>query len=559
VQKKKTRNVVIQLLDRHIDVMVFDGEKWLDAQRLPIELEDDPGEWCKAVRRSAVSLKPILEEMNASGATARVLYRSPTQSFAMPGFAVRSPGQAIEAATLEAADSLSFSAMSAVIETAIVARDAEGEERETHVAVVADREDVAEAILEMVEEAGLRFESACPIDAAVMIGLVRDELEGRHGRRGVLYIGTQTSYFVVARDGCLLFSRRIDLGIEALAASLTRPIVGPGGSMIELEAGEAKEMLSRHGVPGRDDVVDEQRHLTGAQIVPLLQPVLQRCVVEIRQSIRFGVGEADREGLKLHVTGPGSALPGLPAVLANELGLELTDDGTYESTGQWLDPSSREGEVTDALRYDRVLDRLNIMPRTVGVQRRRARMRRWAFTGTTAAALIIASDAVRHQVQLTDTRERAEHMRNQIDDLAQLAATEEQLRTVVDAEATLTDAIEKATGLRVNYAACMNELGRITPESVRFESMQFNRRGRGMLGAVTGCAVADNDGANDLEAFMDALRGSPLFAEISLKNVHSGSLGALRGQRFEATFEVVGVPRGERSASGTAPQTESAG
>jgi len=557
---KKTRNVVIQLLDRHIDVMLFDGEKQIDAQRLPIELEDDPGEWCKTVRRSAVSLRPILEEMNASGSSARVLYRSPTQTVSMPGFAVRSPGQAIEAATLEAADSLSFSAESAVIETAIVARDAGGEERETHVAVVADREDIAAAIMEMVEEAGLRFESACPLDAAVMVGLVRDELDGKHGHRGVLYVGTQTSYFVVARDGALLFSRRIDLGIEALASSLTRSIIGAGGDMIELELEVARSMLEEYGVPDRDQVVDEERHLTGAQIAPLLQPVLQRCVVEIRQSIRFGVNEADRQGLKLHVTGPGSALPGLPEVLAQELGLELTGDGPCKTTGQWLNPSSTEGEVTDAMRHQRVLDRLNIMPRHAAVARRRGRMRRWAMTGTVAAALVIAADAVRHQTQLSDARERAEQVSQQIGDIEQLAATEERLRTVVDAEATLTGVIETATGLRVNYAACMNELGRITPPSVRFESMQFNRRERHMLGTVSGCAVADEEsGGNALEAFIDALRSSPLFEEINLTNVRSGALGMLRGQRFEATFRVVGVPRDERAASGAEHQTESAG
>ncbi|MCP3905771.1 MAG: hypothetical protein GY715_19260 [Planctomycetes bacterium] len=557
---KKTRNVVIQLLDRYIDLVVFDGDQRVDAQRLPIELEDEPLEWCKAVRRSAISLKPILAEMNAAGASARVLYRSPTQTVSMPGFAVRSPGQAIEAAMLEATDSLSYPAMSAVIETAIVARDAHGEDRETHIAVVADREDVAAAIMEMVEEAGLRFESACPIDAAVMVGVVRDELDGKNDHRGVLYVGTQTSYFVAARNGTLLFSRRIDLGIEALAASLTRPIIGAGGTVIELDLEESREMVQAFGVPDRDQVVDEQRQLTGSQIAPLLQPVLQRCVVEIRQSIRFGVSEADRDGLKLHVTGPGSALPGLSAVLAKELGLELTAGGAYESTGQWRDPNAGAGEVTDALRHRRVLERLNIMPRQAGVRRRRARMRRWAMTGTTAAALIIASDAVRHQVQLSDARERAAKVSQQIGDIEQLVATEEKLRTVVDAEATLTGSIEKATGLRVNYAACMNELGRITPTTVRFESMQFNRREGTMFGTVTGCAAADEDtGTNDLERFIDALGSSPLFHEINLKNVHSGALGELRGQRFEATFEVVGVPRNRRAASGTEPQTESAG
>ena len=58
-------------------------------------------------------------------------------------------------------------------------------------------------------------------------------------------------------------------------------------------------------------LIGEGYGLAGTQVVPLLQPVLQRFIVELRQSLRFGLNDNDRANLSLFITGPGSAVKGL--------------------------------------------------------------------------------------------------------------------------------------------------------------------------------------------------------------------------------------------------------
>ena len=74
---------------------------------------------------------------------------------------------------LTCTEALRYSAASAVCQAVAVGRDRSGSKRQTHVVVAAERLDVVRALVEMIESAGLTFDSATPIDAAIMAGLLR--------------------------------------------------------------------------------------------------------------------------------------------------------------------------------------------------------------------------------------------------------------------------------------------------------------------------------------------------------------------------------------------------
>lgn len=533
------KQIVIELMPDRVGVLVFEGSRQVEERTLPLAPEDDPGEWAKSIRRSAVSLGTIVTELKLEDAETAVLYRSPTQFVDLSAYAVRSAAQVIEAATMSCADSLPYSMMSATCEAMIVGRDAAGDPCQTHVVLGAEREDIAEAIAHLVEEAGLRFQSATPLDAALVAHLVRGELAGRH-RRGALYIGQYTSFFVVVNAGSLLFSRRIDLGIETLVTSLTRPINIPGRAEIELTVDEAREVLAKHGIPGRDEIVHAEHGLTGVQVVPLLQPVLQRFIVELRQSLRFGLSEEDRADLSIWVTGTGSSLKNLATLIGTELGIESAGDTTYP------DPEPTR-ERQDAIADRSFLTRLNLMPRPLALRRRTARLRRWMVTGAVAAMVLIGVEGVRYHKQVQSAQDEADVYAAQIKDLQSLEGTSAKLKVVMAAKAQLQRSIHENIGVVNNYRACMQELSLITPATIRFTRIGFQDTPDETAGTLTGFAFPSrtNGDRTDLEPFIEALRASPLFAGVKLGNVQMDASGRGEGQRFTASF--VTVPAARRS------------
>jgi hypothetical protein len=539
----KNRHVVVELLPDHIDVVVRDGVIRTHMHRLPFTPEPDPFEWAKAVRRSAASLRAIVDGLGLEGLSTIVLYRSPTQSIDLAGCAVRHPSEAINAAVLSCCDSLSYSSLSAVCEGSVIGRDATGDARQTHVVVAAEREDIAEAIVAMVTDAGLKVASITPLEAAVGGAVLSRALADKRPQQGRLHIGEHASFFVVTSEGRVIFNRRIGLGLDAVVRSLTRPIRRAGqDGQLQLSYGDARRILAKHGIPGRDDIVDVALQLRGGEVIPSLQPVLQRYIVELRQSLRFGVMDEDRGKLRIELTGPGAALPRLAELISEELDVETVADAAYAAY-DWEQPGSDGSESFDALCQRRLIRQINVLPRSLATKRRTGRFRQWLWTGAAVAVAVIAVDGFRFHGQLAAAREKVEAAN--LADFEALKATEDRLMAAVVSMNSLESTIRTELDASVNFRACLQELTEVTPDTIRFTNISFDRREGRTFGRIGGYAFETDEAVGEralaIETFVDALRRSPLFEEAVLENVRVGAVGGLRGQRFETTVVVMPI------------------
>jgi hypothetical protein len=223
-------------------------------------------------------------------------------------------------------------------------------------------------------------------------------------------------------------------------------------------------------------------------------------------------------------------------------------DGKYASADDWWEPGPALGELHDARRRPVLLRRLNLLPKDLAARRRASRLSRWLWTGTAAAVAVIAADGFRNHVRLDAARGEADVYASQITELNALKGKGDRLAVVMGAMRELESAIAREVGVRVDLRACMHELSRITPESIRFDGVRFSREQERTLVRLTGCAFStrEQNGRAALEPFIDSLRTSPLFDDVVLGNVHKGSLGGREGQVFEANFVAVAAPEPER-------------
>lgn len=552
----KTRKVVIELLPTSVTIAHLDGARVVAFRQLDVRFPTEPAEWVKELARFATPVGECIREFNAKGLPATVLYRSPTQAVDLVSLALGSRSEACAAAKLGIFDAVQYSPTSAVCEAVVVGRDrtrGDGQSRQYHIVVAADREDIANAIVQLVEAAGLRFACATPCDAIVLAKLAESSLQcaaNTGNEIATLYIGDYNSHFLYASNGSLCFSRKVNLGVRSMAEVLARPFrcerrSGAGNSavddsMVRLSECEALAILHKHGLVNRTAKVHEELGLHCYDLLPLIQPMLQRSIVELRQSLRFGVPDEAREGITITCTGPGSSVPGLAELIATEIEVSVVRDGAND-TGD----NTESGAVDSPLHFDasdaKFCEEMNLQPVPMAQSRRVSRLKRWMWTGAAAAIAVIAFDAVRFTARAAEARRTADALTSRAASDEALRATAKRLMTSMEHMKQLDQLIEQEIGARVDFRAALHELSRITPRSVRYTNVSFRRSQGVMTGSLSGFAVqASNElQSTELRSLVEALRESPLFANVVLGSVQFTSLGDRSGEQFETSLHAL--------------------
>ncbi len=542
----RTKKIFIELVADRATVAVVDRNRVALSQILPFDAHNDPNDWVKQLSRLSSELKAFVDTHKLAGSSAVVVYQSPTAAVNLAAAPIASGSDANEVASLSCLDALPYSAMAAVVTADTIGRDRGGDNRQIHVLVAAERDDVAGAIVEAVTDAGLNYQSATPIDVLICRRLAMQALRTTGEAAGYLYLGEHSSYFVVGGAGHLAFERRLSFDVHAMVTKLRSPIVrsrSGEAESIELDLEDARTIVQNFGVPDRNAVVHEPVGLTGAQIIPLLQPLLQRLIVEMRQSLRFGVSEAQRDTLAINLSGPGVRVPNLAETIGRELNVDIVPDEGWTEF-DFNNPACACSEFTAALRSGQILGRFNLQPNELASRRRTQRLKKWLWTGAAAALAIIVVDYLQYGAQLNGAREQADMLSLGAGDIEALRATSVRLEGTIAALSELEQRVTTETASNVSFRAIMNELTRVTPSSVRLTSFNFNEVEGAMVGRLNGY-VFDGDGDGGqlaLKSFIDALRESPLLEDVRLGDVQLGTVDGMQGRRFDAVVTAIPVP-----------------
>jgi Tfp pilus assembly protein PilN len=201
--------------------------------------------------------------------------------------------------------------------------------------------------------------------------------------------------------------------------------------------------------------------------------------------------------------------------------------------------------MADAVAHRKTLSVLGLLPQRVERERQTSRLTRWLWTGAATALLLIGADAALFQSRLKFARQEAQAAQARTDDVKALQASGERLFAAISAMNGLESAIQRETSGSINLRACLQELSRLTPESVRLTGISFHHADGRTNGHIAGYALATQASGSrtQLEPFIEQLRHSPLFEKVVLTNVQAGVLGEMPGQRFEANFTGVSTPR----------------
>ena len=518
------------------DRVFFDAEVWEDAWREALTPLDDP-------LREA--LRGI--DVTSPGSRVRVLLESPAamvQATSLPHGARAAQrvglARAAESLTGESSESLR---VAIPLCAASVNPETGGEA--TLVLSAAERERTAQAVMGWVERAGMRLVGVTPVKAVCLHHTI--EAVSRSRTQSVCCVLDEgcTAIAAGSREG-VHFARGVDVGFRLLAEAYRRALAEtPGGLATGLpsvgigsmgaDGGRAAverafALMADYGVPGFGAHPTEVSAELRRHVVPLLQPVLQRYLVELKQTLRFAVPRWAGRPKSMVLTGPGAAIPALAEVLAE--GLELPVEVSPEA-GE-ADPRTPFGPTSAAaMRINGAAKAMVLRPTAAVVRRERGHLNTAMKVGAAVGVIVLGGEAFGIWHETTKTQDAIAQIRPSVQALAEFRERWREAADTVDGFALVESAREDAMGPAPVWDAVLVELAELREDQVDLTEVRLfmeDSRPVVMIEGVTHPGAADPRA--ELREFLERLAGSPMFRSTQLVSATREAVAGGEARRF---------------------------
>lgn len=547
------RRAVVELSASRLELAVLEGSRIVASRAERLSISDFNETWPAGVDLLVSRLKSLVAATGAAGLPATISYHAPTAAVIVsPVPAATAAKEALQAAKLALADAANRPLPEHPHDLERLWIDAEPAKTTTgdvpaqnaHVLGIAESEESAAALSRMAKEAGLRPSSLIPAECFSFIAAV-DSVLDRSKASGktcvALFCGEHTSVLAAATAGRLRFVRRIGLGSEMLVDALAREIKtgAPDAAPLTLDRAAASAVLFRCGIPVRGQPYDAQTGLTSDAVLPLVQPVLQRCLIEIKQTLRFGLDESERSGAKLLGLGLGAHIGRLITLFAEQTGLSA--EPIEAVTGDSLPTSSTHGPIACYAAGRQF--KLHLLPSSLSAEFTARRVKRGMYVGFAGAAAMVAFAAVDARMQLPKQLQRVSAAQTQLEGAKPVMELNSKL---VSGQASVANANQRIRARLQDYApwdAMMAVLSKSTPPGVKINDASMSFDGHKPVCRITGQTLPSQTDSNAaLRAYLDALAAVPLVQSTRLGATQRGESDQGPIQSFEMTITLYELP-----------------
>lgn len=270
--------------------------------------------------------------------------------------------------------------------------------------------------------------------------------------------------------------------------------------------GHATEVLMEHGIPVPGEAFGGEIGLSANAVLPLLQPVIQRLSIEIKQSARMVMRRSDTSTPRIHLEGPGSAVRGLTDGLMRSIDAEFVvseEAGFNESIAQLM---SRAGFDNLSLQSAHQLELYS-----------QSRFRRAVICGGLLGMAVLGGEAayylhkdtslIQEMAKLDVDRSRVQHFRD-------LTAESIDLN---DRLGQADQLLDDHVGANTDWAATITHLANAAEHKVRITEIRGSKdHERGSL-MIYGLADARED-STDLTEFIAQLESSGLLSKVDVES-----------------------------------------
>lgn len=546
---RSRKRIIIELTPAGIDGAVIRFGRVVRSAHIPIEPTDWRQAWEEGLSPFDGALGALIAALEAPGAGALVAYRSPT-SFAEI-ITVPVTGSAVAgAARLALADSVGFDLQRnpysiEPITTAVIKGA-----RSTHTLAIADSSDVSESLTAWLGRAGCRLAGACPGSALTLTDAVNGaRRDGAGSTVAGLYFDRYCSLLTVASGGEVRLVRRIDIGFEDFVSAITRPIErrDAPGEAVTLSPSMARKILCVSGIPDFKASIEGGLGLTGRDILPLIQPALQRLGIEIKQSFRFELSPEERAAITLTCAGPFGALSNLDSAIA-----EQTEIVSVAAPASALDAAAVEspflGDPDRAARLAQRSSTRTLVSERITAGQRVDSIRIGVRAGAIAAALALVALAMFTGSQTRRELDAAKGLNAAVETVNEIIAINGEIQSRSDTLAATSLRMQETIGLTTRWSDALSALPGLIPGGVTLIDIEGAERSEQAPARIDLSGIARDEDERTSQAalneFIDALNACPLVSGVELGVTNRiGNGSATEAMRFSVTINLVSLPR----------------
>jgi hypothetical protein len=522
-----------------------------------------PGaDWAETLRARHATLAGWVTELNLQNSPTTTLFTSSTAVASLPACpAALGPVAAQRAATLALAESAGYpigdnptSASILLTDSRVVEKPGQtGAQKMAHTLAVVETEANCTLLSQWIASCGLTPTRLLPATAAPIARLVAGCAKQPAAKgddsplHATLWFGEHESFFIVGDSAGIVLFRALSVGVENLVEGLLRPITprnadGTTGDPVTIDRAAARSLLERAGIPQPTDTVDERNGFTGASVLPLMNPVLQRFSVEIKQSLRFGLSDKQRPNVRLTVDGPGAGLPRIDAALAQLCSISVAPPSAAPQSSGAERCSATVGNIYAVINTPAAA--VSLLPASMQQAQIKVRARRSLWAGVAISAAAVALYGGWLWMELSAARSQADSLRAR----AEEANRAEQAQHAASASAAAAQAanayVARAVGSSPDMPAILALLGDATDKRTSLESVDIRESETAWICRVSGMMQAGDDKAfaDAVRAYTDNLAKSPLIASVKLGAASRTKVNDADAHRFDLTLELVEVP-----------------
>lgn len=346
--------------------------------------------------------------------------------------------------------------------------------------------------------------------------------------RCLVEIGAVATAILTAHRGKVTSLRCVDLGYEAFIEAIMRSHNSRLDEELAFEAAAA--IIAKIGLLPRGDISAISNGAVDDSMKPLMRAAIQRLVVEIRQTIRFGIPEAEAAMCRIEVGGPGSAIPNLAATLTSHTDLEvLCVPGGTDLTGA---PMAISAAQTPATAW--------IVPAGESARRERRMLRASLVAGGVLASGLLAFDGIRASTELdrergllSDRQAQVEAIRGEIEARRDAGVVSKDL-------ARLEQGADQAMGERTPWRAVFHDLASFCEAyPVRLTDLSTSTVPGGTSWNLKGIVFLDqNSQVDPLSQFIDAVQHSPLVSGVEVGATRRIEVDGRAAKQFSISAQV---------------------
>ncbi len=543
--------IIISLTPACLRVATRAGSRVARVERVALDASAWEGAWGAALRPLDEALSRALGRLGVpSGARTDIVFSAPTgvaDVHTIPAVG----SAAIQAASLALREVLPTGGIDGWQSDVRTLLEDGSKPPRSHVMAMAEREEACEALSGWVRRAGLVPGRLLPLRGVVLMAAMEAARRESQGRRcAVVYLEEEGTVIVGKEGGTTPFVRGIDFGFGTLADALSRGsrgLLASGGSLDRLQA---TEILFAAGFPKRGEMMDASIRLGSDAVLPLMQPVLQRYVMEIRHTLRFGFGEQEAASADLILCGPGAAIPGIEKVLASHL--EISVEVMAGDAGRVNAEASELSEAAE------LLERLpSFVAPTEEARRVGRHLRAAAVCGAAVGVLALVGSWTMTTTSVRAVDQRLVELEPQISQVSGHRDRIEEAGLAVERLISTRTTLEKALGKRSDWRAGLAVVAEAAGTEVALAELSggfsSDEAGCAIL-TVRGTVEATADGRDPLEDFVKRLSASPMVTSAQVVSSRSDGSAGPGEQQFTVAVRLVSAPAWTLVADGHAPE-----